>query len=173
MAITKVEKKEILDKLKLRVANVKAIVFTNYQGLKVAEMQDLRKKLREKQINYEVIKTTLIKKSLQEAGIEIDEKIYKKPVALAFSQGDEVEPNKIIYNFSKANEKLKILGAIIGNEFIEVDKVKALACLPGRDELYAKVVGSISVPLSGLVNVLEGNLRGLVSVLKQYQESIR
>lgn len=169
--ITKEQKKKILDDLKTRITKVKAIVFTDYQGLKVTEMQELRKQLRVKQIGYEVIKTTLIRKGLEDAGIKIDEKIYKKPVALAFSEGDEVEPNKIIFNFSKINEKLKILGAVIGNEFIEVDKVKVLATMPSRDELYAKVVGSISAPLSGLVNVLGGNLRGLVSVLKQYQES--
>lgn len=171
MALNKEQKKEIVNNLKDRLTNIKAMIFTDYQGLKVNEIQELRRALRAKKIDYKVLKTTLIKKALAGSGIEIEESIYSKPVAIAISETDEVEPSKVIYDFNKKNEKLEILGAIVNNEFYNTSQIKALALMPSREELYAKVVGSISAPLSGLVNVLQGNLRGLVSVIKQYQES--
>lgn len=171
--ITKEQKKEIVNNLKDRLANIKAMIFTDYQGLKVNEIQELRRALRAKKIDYKVLKTSLIKKALDDSGIKIEESIYSRPVAIAISETDEVEPSKIVYDFNKKNEKLEILGAIVSGEFYNTGQIKALALMPSREELYAKVVGSISAPLSGLVNVLQGNLRGLVSVLKQYQESIK
>ncbi len=82
-----------------------------------------------------------------------------------------MEANKAVVTFGKSHEALRILGAVIDGQFVDEAGVRILAALPGRDELYAKLVGSIAAPLSGLVNVLSGNLRGLVSVLKQYQEA--
>jgi large subunit ribosomal protein L10 len=171
MPLNKDQKKEIVNELTARLAGVKSIIFTDYHGLKVNEIQVLRRKLREKNIEYKVLKTTLIKKSMEANNLIIDESIYSKPLAIAISSTDEVEPSKAIFEFSKEKEKLEILGAIVNGEFYDVAQVKALAKMPTRDELYAKLVGSISAPLSGFVNVLSGNLRGLVSVLKQYQES--
>lgn len=171
MALNKDQKKQVLEDLKSRLANIKAVVFTDYQGLKVNEIQVLRRKLREKEIDYKVLKTSLIKKAMEGAGYKLDEEIYSKPVALAFSTKDEVESSKVIFDFSKENNKLEILGAIVSGEFCNVEQVKALAKMPGREQLYAQVVGSLSTPLSGLVNVLGGNLRWLVSVLKQYHDS--
>lgn len=171
MSITRQEKEQIVNGFKDRLNNIKAMIFTDYQGIKVNEMQELRKKLREKGIDYKVLKTTLIKKALENSDVSIDESIYTKPVALAISEADEVEPSKVIYEYSKGNDKLEILGAIVNGEFYNAAQVKSLALMPSREELYAKVVGSISAPLCGFVNVLGGNLRGLVNVLKQYQES--
>jgi large subunit ribosomal protein L10 len=98
------------------------------------------------------------------------EEMHGKTIALAYSSIDEVEPAKIVYNFSKSNNAVSLVGGIVNCEYFEKNKAVALAQLPSRDELYAKVVGSLSAPLSGMVNVLSGNLRGLVSVLKQYSE---
>lgn len=171
MPITKEQKKEIVSGLKDRLANIKAMIFTDYQGLKVNEIQELRRALRAKKIDYKVLKTSLIKKALDDSGIKIEESIYSRPVAIAISETDEVEPSKVIYDFNKKNEKLEILGAIVNGEFYNTSQIKALAMMPSKEELFAKVVGSISAPLSGLVNVLQGNLKGLISVIKQYQES--
>ena len=107
---------------------------------------------------------------LKNKSIKIDESVLDKQTALAFGYEDEVEPNRIVYQFKKENDKLEILGAIVDHEFVDAESVKSLALMPSREELYAKVVGSIAAPISGFINVLTGNLRGLVSVLKQYQE---
>ncbi|OGD67855.1 50S ribosomal protein L10 [Candidatus Berkelbacteria bacterium RIFCSPHIGHO2_12_FULL_36_9] len=170
MVLTKEQKKSLLEQLNDRFLRSKAAVFTNYQGLKVTDLNLLRGKLKEKGIDYKVVKNTLVKLALKEKGIAVEGEILDKPAAIAFGYDDEVEVNKIVYQFNKENEKLEILGAIVNGEFVSKDVVKSLALLPGREELHAKVVGSIAAPLRGFVSVLQGNLRGLVSILKQYQE---
>lgn len=170
MTLTKEQKKNLIDGLSERLTRAKAVVFTNYQGLKVKDLNLLRKQLKEKNIEYKIIKNTLVKKTLAEKNIKYDESILDQPAAIAFGYDDEVEPNRIIYRFSKLNEKLGILGAVIDQKFVDAETVKSLAVLPSKEELYAKVVGSIAAPISGFVNVLSGNLRGLVSVLRQYHD---
>lgn len=170
MAKTRTQKEELLQELQ-GAASAKALVFTKYTGLSVKDLTELRNKLRASSSTYRVTKNTLLKKALSEAGHEIPQDIYDYQVAVAWSSTDEVEPNKIVAEFAKTHEMLGVLGALVNGEFIDAAGVKKLASLPSREELYAKVVGSIAAPLSGLVNVLGGNLRGLVSVLAQYRDS--
>jgi large subunit ribosomal protein L10 len=170
MVLTKDQKKNLIDGIQDRVVKSKTLVFTNYQGLKVKDLNVLRKKLKEKGIEYKVIKNTLARLVFKNNDLKIEDTILDKPAAVAFGYKDEVEPSKIIHEFAKTNNKLEILGGIVNGEFMDVAAIKALALLPSREELYAKVVGSIAAPISGFVNVMSGNLRGLVSVLKQYQE---
>ena len=169
MAKTRQQKEELLKEVEGLVAG-KATVFTGFSKLSVKELTDLRGQLRAAGSNYKVAKNTLLKKALADKGVEIPTEIFDVQLAIATSSTDEVEPNKIVVNFAKGHENLKILGAIVDNKFVDESGVKALATLPSRDELYAKVVGSIAAPLSGLVNVMSGNLRGLVNVLNQIKE---
>lgn len=168
MTLTKSQKQNLIAEFCDKLGRCKAAVITNYQGLKVTDINDLRKKLKEKGIDYKVVKNSLAKIALKEKGIKIDEAILDNPVAIAFGYNDEVEPNKIVYQFTKTNDKLGILGAVVNGKFVTANTIKSLALMPSREGLYAKMVGSIAAPLSGIVNVLGGNLRGLVSVLKQY-----
>ncbi len=168
MAKTRLQKEEQLSKLNDQFGSKKA-VFVDYQGLSVKEIENMRNSLEEKGVKFMVVKNTLAKIALTNSGIEVDGEILKKPVAIAFAD-DEVTPSKEIKNFSKLYEKLEILGGIIEKQFVSVSTINALALLPSREELYAKVVGSIAAPISGLVNVMAGNIRGLVSVLAQYRD---
>src|SRR5690606_23177128 len=111
----------------------------------------------------------LLRKALEEAGISVPAEILDVQLGVA-TGNDEVEPNRAVVDFAKSVEGLRIHGAIIDGTFIDEASVRNLASLPSRDQLYAKVVGSLAAPLSGMVNVLAGNLRGLVIVLKAYQE---
>ena len=170
MAKTRAEKDALFAELKEAVAG-KAIVFTQYTGLTVRDMTDLRAELRKVDGRYTVTKNTLLRKAMDEAGVGgVPTEILDVQLAVATSATDEVEPNRIVVNFAKTHEKMGILGAVVDGKFVDAAGVKALAALPSRDELYAKAVSSIAAPLTGLVNVLAGNLRGLVTVLKQYQE---
>lgn len=171
MPLTKQDKKKLLTDLTQKITDSKSVVITSYHKLKVKDMQDLRRKLKEKNLDLKVVKNTLFKKVLNEKKIEIADNVLNKPLACVFGQ-DEVEPAKIVFDFSKSNENLKILGALLESEFIDKSKVDSLAKLPTKQELYGQVVLRIKSPLSGFVNVLRGNLSGLVSVLKQYQEKI-
>lgn len=172
MVLTKEQKKNLLERLRDRFSRSKAAVFTNYQGLKVNEVNTLRTKLKEKGIDYKVVKNSLVKLALKDKNIKVEESVLDKPLAVAFGYEDEIEPNKIVYQFNKENEKLEILGAIVNGEFVNTNIVRSLAILPSREELYAKIVSSLASSLSGLVNVLQRNLRELISILKQYQEKL-
>jgi len=164
--ITKNQKKEILKDLVDRLSRQKAIVFFDYTGLRVDQFQELRGKLREEGIDCQVIKKTLIDLALEKAGLKVN-KIKKMPgqIALVLGYGDEVAPARILYQFAKENEDLKIVAGVIQGDFLENEAVISLAKLPAKQELLSKLVNSISGPTYGLVNVLKGNLRKLVFVL--------
>jgi large subunit ribosomal protein L10 len=165
MPQTKDQKKSIVDKLGKNLKEQKAMVFVDYQGLKASDIVSFKKKLKETGCTFVVSKKTLFKIALKNEGIDFDPKTLKGQMGLVFGIKDEVAPSKISYKFSKENEKLKILGGFFEKKFIALEDVINLASIPSREELLAKVVGSIASPISGLVNVLQGNLRGLVCVL--------
>ena len=169
MAKTREQKEAMLSKLN-QYFSAKKAVFVDFKGLSVSEIETLRNTLEEKGVKFIIVKNTLAKIALENSGIKIENEILKKPLAVAFSD-DEVAPSKEIKNFSKDYEKLEILGGIIEKQFVTVSTINALALLPNREESYAKVVGSIAAPISGLLNVMAGNLRGLVNILSQYQNS--
>lgn len=172
MPKTKAKKEEIVAKLESQLASAKAAVLVNYKGMKVTETEELRKILRDKGVTFNVTKNTLAKIVLSKHGIEFDESFFEQPIAIAFADSDEVTAAKEIALFAKKNEAIEILGGILENKMIDATMVKRLAALPSREELLAKMVGSIASPLSGLVNVMVGNLRGLVNVLKARQDNL-
>lgn len=172
MPKTKQEKKEILQYLEGNINESSSIVFCDYRGLNVQNVSDLRKKCKENEVEYFVAKKTLLKIALEKAGItDVDIEQLEGNLAVAFSKGDAISAAKVLNNFSKDNEDLKILGGVLEEHFIDINKVKELAELPSREELYAKIVGSLNSPVSGFVNVLAGNLRNLVGVLNSIKEA--
>ena len=170
MALTKIQKQKILEELKEKVARQKAIVFASITGLKVKDLSALRKKLKGQGCEIKVVKKTLIALALKEKKLEADLRKLEGEIALGFGYEDELIPFKSLYEFSKENDKLKIVGGLIGKEFLEKEKAIELAKLPSREELLTKLVLSLSSPISGLINVLEGNLKGLICVLSQLQK---
>ena len=170
MAKTREKKEVMIASLEEKFAKAKAAVIVDYKGLKVKETEELRKALRQKGVEFNIAKNTLAKIALKKNGIEFDEGIFKKPIAIAFTYADEVAPAKEIDLFAKKHEALEILGGILEKKMLDADAVRRLAALPSREELLAKMVGSIASPLSGMVNVLAGNLRGFVQVLNAYKE---
>jgi large subunit ribosomal protein L10 len=166
MAKTKQKKEELISKLDNQLQIAKSAVIVDYKGLKVNETEELRNILRAKGVQFNVSKNTLVKIALTKHGIEFDESIFKRPVAIAFAMEDEIAPAKEIDLFAKKHEAIEILAGILENKMIDASAVKRLALLPSREELLAKMVGSIASPLSGMVNVLAGNIRGLVNVLQ-------
>lgn len=171
MAISKSKKTELITEIIDKLQRSKAIVFTDYRGLTVEDLDEVRNKLREQGIDFKVIKNTLFRRAVSEAGLEVNtEEFEGHPIAAAFGYGDEVAPAKITYEFSKKNENLEIIGGILEGKEINAISVKSLAKLPSREELYAKIVGSLAAPMSGMVTVLSGNIRGLVNVLNAYKE---
>lgn len=168
MAKTRQQKEDQLKALN-KVLDSKGVVFFNYGGLNVAEVEELRAKLREENSTMAVAKRKLVYLALEEKGITVEDSVINGPIAVV-SADDEVMPAKIVADFKKDHETVSFYGGMMESAFIDEAKVEHLASLPGKQELLAQAVGSIAAPLSGLVNVLSGNLRGLVNVLHAVKE---
>lgn len=161
MPKTKEQKKEILQDLKEKIKKQKSIVFVDFSGLKAETINEIRKKMRENDSEFKVAKKTLMEIALGNKEI----KDLKGEIGVGFGFKDEVMPFKILGDFSRKEENLELLAGLIGEEFIDKEKAVTISKLPGRNELLARVAGSISAPISGLVNALEGNIKSLIYTL--------
>lgn len=171
MAKTRQQKELTVGTLTDDLKRMKSVVFADFQGLKAGEIEEIRTKCTKSGLRYMVAKKTLLNLAFKQAGITLDTKAVKGSLTTVIGFDDEVAPAKILADYAKAHEALKIQGGVLENQFVDVKAVMALAKLPSKQELIAKVVGSIASPLRGFVTVLNGNLRGLVQVLSQIEKS--
>jgi large subunit ribosomal protein L10 len=173
MPKTKIRKQEDLRNLEAKIKEAKAVVFATYNGLGVKASEELRNQLRAEQGEMIVAKKTLLNLALKSTEIpEADTKGFDGQVAVLFSKNDEVLAAKLLKDFKKANaDKVDFAGGILEGKFISKAGVVALADLPSKQELLAKLVGTINAPVSGFVNVLAGNLRGLVNVVNAIKDA--
>ena len=168
------EKVAMIAAFKADMVNAKGVVFVDYRGIKVAQDTKLRRKVREAGVHYTVIKNNMASIAAKEAGIDGLDTYLKGPLAMVSSTTDPVAPAKLISDFSKDNKILEIKGGLVEGKVINADEVKALASLPPKEVLIARLLGSMQSPLTGLVNVLQGNIRNLVYALdavRQQKES--
>ncbi|RJO61489.1 50S ribosomal protein L10 [candidate division WS5 bacterium] len=169
--MTRKKKEELVETLAERLEKSKAAVFTDYKGLTVEEINEVRNNLREKGIEFKVIKNTLFGLAVKRAKLDIDPKeLANHPVAVAFGYDDEVAPAKVVFNFAKDHESLEIVGGILEGKSIDAASVKSLAQMPSREELIAKMIGSMNAPVSNFVGVMHANLRNVVGVLNAIKE---
>lgn len=165
--ITKEQKKEFISNLTDKLSRQESVIFFDYTGLKVDKFQELRKKLREQEMDCQVSRKTLIDLSLKKAGLDsLNARILVGQIALVFGYKDEALPAKILYDFSKENEEIKILSGFVQGEYLENEAIISLAKLPLRQELLSKMIRSILFPVSNLTNVLNGNLIKLINIFK-------
>ena len=164
------QKKQLVKDLAEKIKAAKAVVFSDFRGLPVKDLGGLKKELRNSGASFKVAKKTLMKIAFKEAGKEFEPEKMEGQIAVTFSE-DEVSAAKVIDTFSRKNENIKIVGGFVGEKEMNADEMKVLAKLPGRVELLAILVRTINAPASGFVNVLAGNLRGLVQVLKAINEN--
>lgn len=169
MLLTRTQKEQLVSEMTESMERSKAIILVNYSGLKNKEIEKLKNNLREQGIGFQITKNTLFKIALKNVGLSIEDSLLDQPVAIIWGQEDEIAPAKIAVNFGKVAEKLQIIGGIINKDFADENMIKQLAALPGREELYAKLVGTLNAPMYRLVNALQGNLRSLVYILEQYK----
>jgi len=164
--LTKKQKQEIVEELADKLKRQKSLIFTDFRGLKVGELQELRNQLRQQaETEYKVAKKTLIKLAVERAKKEVDLSQFESSVALAFGFGDPIMPAKIISKFAKEHKNLEVLGGLMEDKFLSAEEVKELAMIPSRNELLASLISSLKAPISEFVNVLQGNIRNLIGVL--------
>ena len=170
MGVTK-EKELKVAALKEAMTTAQGVVFTTYKGLTVLEDTQLRRELRAAGVTYKVVKNTLTAIAAKEAGLDDLIPSLNGTTAMADSLTDAVAPAKIISEFVKKNkldkeEKLVVKAGIVDGTVIDVKGVTALADLPSREVLIAKMLGSMQAPLSGTVSCLSGIIRNAVYVLE-------
>ncbi len=161
------EKALMIDTLKGVFDTAGVVVVTHYSGLTVAEMTKLRNQLAEQGAELKVIKNRLAKIALDGKADGKADALFKGPVAIAFS-ADPVAAPKIAAEFAKSNDKLVLLGALLGQTVLDSEGVKALATLPSLDQLRAKLVGLIQAPATKVAGVLQAPAGQLARVLNAY-----
>ncbi|WP_366923273.1 50S ribosomal protein L10 [Metallumcola ferriviriculae] len=160
------QKVQVVEEIKAKLDKVRGAVLTDYRGLNVAEMTELRAKLREANVEYKVLKNTLVTIAAQDLGLGGLNPYLEGPTAIAFGVEDAVSPAKVLSKFAKDHKQLEIKAGILEGKVIGVEEVKALADLPSREELLAQVVRGMQAPMAGLANVLQGSIRNLAYVLE-------
>ncbi|MEI6132752.1 MAG: 50S ribosomal protein L10 [Bacillota bacterium] len=164
------QKQALVADLAVKFKDSKAFVLADYRGISVEQDTTLRNALRKAGVEYKVIKNTLSKLALREIGIEGIDEFLEGPTAFAMSTTDVVAPAKIMAEFAKKFENLELKAGVVEGKVIDAKGVAALADLPSKEVLVAKMLGSFNAPITGFVNVLNANLRGLVCALNAIQE---
>ncbi|MCL4459138.1 MAG: 50S ribosomal protein L10 [Chloroflexi bacterium] len=159
-------KSEVVKDLTEKITRSTAAFLTDYRGLSVAEMNDLRRKLHRLGVEYQVTKNTLTRFAAERAGVADLDTLLMGPTAIAFSYKDIVEPAKVLLDCARNYKTFTIKGALLGGRVIDPSAVEVLATLPPREVLLAQVLAGMQAPLTGLVNVLSGTIRGLMYVLQ-------
>jgi len=163
------QKKKAVAELKDKFDKSKTVILTDYRGLDVAEMTELRRQLRETGVDYKVVKNTLARIAARDLGMEFLDEYLVGPTAIAFSE-DPVAPAKVLCKFADDHQDLELKAGIMDGKLIDIDSIKQLADLPSREVLLAQVLAGMKAPITGLVNVLNGPLRSLVYVLQAVKD---
>lgn len=163
------EKQEAVKELAEKLKASKSVVLADYRGLTVEQDTELRNALRKAGVEYKVVKNSLTRFAAKEVGLDGLDEFLSGPTSVAISD-DPVAPSKVLSEYAKKYEKLELKAGVVEGKIIDVAGIKALAELPPREVLIAKVLGGFNAPISGFVNVLNGNIRGLVVALNAIAE---
>lgn len=164
------QKQEVVQEIADKISRAQAMVLVDYRGLNVAEVTDLRSKFRAESVDYKVYKNTMMRRALEQAGIEGLDEYLTGPNAVAFSYDDPVSAAKVTRAFAKDNDKLVIKAGMVDGSVIDLAGVESLAKLPSREVLVAQVLGTMNAPIQGLATVLNGTIGGLARCLDQIRQ---
>jgi len=148
----------------------KVVIVTDYKGLNVETMTELRRKLREEQIDYQVVKNTLLMRAAKETGVALIQDQLKGPSAIALSFDDPVAPAKVLMEFAKKNEKLEIKAGVMEEQVLDLASIKALAALPSREALLSQLLSAMVGVPTGLVRALNGIPQKLMYALQAIRD---
>ena len=164
---TKAFKQEKIEAMKENFSKAKVAVVTEYRGLTVEEITKLRRALQKENSDYMVTKNTLAKVASKGTQFEVLEEVLKGPVAIAFGFADEVAPAKVLKKFIKEAKKGQIIAAAMDGKLLSAKETEVLADLPSKEELYAKMLGCINSPATGIAGAVNAVMSGLVRAMDQ------
>ena len=163
-------KKQVVEEIKEKIQNSKSVVFVASKGLSVADDTELRREFRAKNVEYKVLKNTLVRRAFNDLGIKDFDEDLNGPTTVAFGL-DETSAAKIVIDaVKKYEDKISVKCAYVDGGKVDVKGVKALASMPTKEELVAKMLGSLQAPISNFVGVLSAIPRGLVIALNAIAE---
>ena len=163
-------KTEGIQKIKELLENSQNVIFTDFRGLNVAQITDLRRSLQEKESQYRVVKNSYARLALRELGFPFEEDFLIDPTALALVKSDIGPISKVLFDFTR-DSTLRIKGGLIEGKVVSSTEVEAISRLPGRDELYAMLMGTMNAPLANMVYVMNGVITKLVRTVQAVAES--
>ena len=159
------EKQQIAEDLRDRLSRSAIIVLTDYKGLDVAAMNDLRRKLRAEEIEYQVVKNTLLIRAAEDNDFALIKDHFKGPSAIALGYEDPVAPAKVLSEFAKENKNLEIKAGVMNGQVLDANAIKELAKLPSREVLLGQLLSALNAIPTSLVRTIAEVPRSLVSVL--------
>lgn len=169
MALTKNDKQAVIDEVSELLANSKMTVVAKYEGTTVKALQGLRRDAKANGTKVKVVKNRLVIQAVKatDSVKDVDTSALQGMLLYAFNGEDEVAPAQSLHNFAKANPSLQFVGAITADgNFIGADEVKALAVLPGKNQMIAGLINTLNAPLQGVISGLGGDLHGLLKGLE-------
>lgn len=171
MPKTRSEKEQIVAELSEKMSRMKSAVFTQVSGYTMEDANTLRSKGAAEGVELFVAKKTLLARALEANGFTASQDDFEGSILTAVGYNDEIAAAKLMAQFAKDRDGIQIVAGVLEGRMVDGAAVKQLATLPSREELLAKLVGSINAPVSGFVNVLAGNLRNMVQVLNAIKEA--
>jgi large subunit ribosomal protein L10 len=166
LAISREKKEELVSWYADLFSRSSAVILTDYRGLTMVDISQLRNKLREIQSEYHVTKNRLMKLALEQAGLPVPEDLLEGPTAAGFCFEEAPAVAKLLVELSKESKVLVIKGGLLGNKIIGADEVTALAELPPREVVLAQVLGTIQSPAGGIARAIASGIRSILYVLK-------
>ena len=170
--MNRTEKEEVISRLREKMAKAKAAILAEPKGLDVATVTELRKKFRDAQIDYKIVKNTLAQRAAKGTPVEPLVEKFVGPTALIMSYGDVVAPAKIVSDFAKDRENFTIRTAVIEGRVVDAKGIQALAKMPGLNELRGQIVGMIAQPAQKLARMIATPGQKLAQVVKARQEQL-
>ncbi len=171
MPKTRQEKEVIVNELSDKFGRIQTAVFTQVSGYTMEDANALREKGAEQGVECLIAKKTLLMRALENGGFKVAKDDFSGSILTSLGYEDQVSAAKLMSEFAKGREEITVVGGILEGEVVGPDAILKLSTLPSRDELLAKLVGSINAPVSGFVNALAGNLRNIVYVLNAVKDS--